>query len=104
MLGSLGGEKEGAVLIGHTGFIPFAAEDVGPFVSERVGMGGDGDAGFEFAEDNHAAGGFVFVEDHQLDAGVGAGLPGFIFCERNVRKHGVIEARRDYFASRVFVG
>jgi hypothetical protein len=40
-----------------------------------MGVGRDGDAGFEFAEHDYAAGGFVFVEDHQLDAGVGAGLP-----------------------------
>ncbi len=56
-------EKEGAVLIGAAGFDPFAREDIGPFVGEGMSVRRDRLAGLEFAQDHHAAGAFIFVQD-----------------------------------------
>lgn len=60
---AFGREEEGAVLIYAAGFIPFAGEDIGPFVGQWMRVRGDGVAGFEFAEHNHAAGAFVFMQN-----------------------------------------
>jgi hypothetical protein len=94
-----GREEEGAVMVGDAGFLPFAGKDVGGFVGVRVDVGRDGDAGGEFAEKGEAAGGLVFVEDEQFNAGIRAGLPGFVFLQSDVRKHGPIQGRRGNIAT-----
>ena len=52
-----------------------------------MGVGRDGRPGVKFAQDGYAARGFIFVQDAQFDARVGAGLPVFVLGERGVRKH-----------------
>jgi hypothetical protein len=45
-----------------------------------MNMRWDGHPGVEFAQDRDAAGFLVFVERHEFDAGIRAGLPLLIFA------------------------
>src|SRR5258706_15317839 len=83
-------KRTGRVLC--AGFLPFAGKDINGLVRFRVNVGRDPYPRVEFAEYRDTAGLLVLVQHHQLDAWVRAGLPLFIFCQRNVREHGPIES------------
>jgi hypothetical protein len=56
-------------------------------------------ASLELAQHHDPASAFIFVQYHQLDSFVRAGLPVFVFGRCNVGKHGFIEADCAQFAS-----
>ena len=55
--------------------------------------------GLEFAEDDESPRGLVLMQNHQLDAFVRPMLPGFVFAQRNIRKHDFVEADRARIAN-----
>jgi hypothetical protein len=62
-------------------------------------VGRDRTAGLELAQHHDPAGAFIFVQYHQLDSFVRAGLPDFVFGQCHVGKHASIEADCAGFAS-----
>ena len=86
--------KEGSGTVNDAGFLPFTGKDVNRFIGLRMNMRRDGDAGGELAENSHAAGFFIFMQDEKFDAGIGAWLPGFLRLMREVLKHGFIQGVR----------
>lgn len=101
---AFGGKKASAGRIDDAGFLPFARKDISGFVRLRMDMRGNSKARGEFAEDGDAAGGFILVQDHQLDAGVRAGMPFFIRLERDVLEHDFIQNGRGKNAMRIAEG
>ena len=83
----LGAKKSVPGCVNDAGFFPFALENVGSFVGLRMDVRWDGDAGVKFSQHGDAAGRFVFVQDHQFDAGIWTGLPLFVFGESDVLEH-----------------
>ena len=81
------GEEKCSGGVGDAGFLPFAGQEVNGFVRVGMNVRGDGHAGVKFAEDGYAAGFVILVEEHQFDAGIGAGLPGFVFRGGDVWEH-----------------
>src|SRR6185369_2731737 len=74
-----GGEEECSGAVGHTRFFPIARKNINELIGIGMDMGGDGHSSVEFTQNRHATGLLVFVERHELDAGVGTGLPLFVF-------------------------
>jgi hypothetical protein len=72
-------EEKCAGCVGHTRFFPIARENINELIGIGMNVGGDGHSSVEFTQDRHATGLLVFVERHELDAGVGTGLPLFVF-------------------------
>ena len=62
-------------------------------------MGWDSGAGVKFSQDSQAAVFFVFMKDQQFHPGIRAGLPGFIFGERDILKHALSNITFEKFAS-----
>ena len=85
--------------VGDAGFLPFAGQDVSLFVRIRMRVRRNRVSGLELAQHDDSAGALVLVQDHQLNPFIRTGLPGFVFGQRDVRKHDFIEADRAGFAS-----
>jgi len=81
------GEEEGAMGVRDARLFPFAGEHVGPFIGVRMRVGRNCAAGFELAQHHDASGGFILVQQHQLNAGIRSGLPHFVFGQCDVGKH-----------------
>src|SRR6185436_3640697 len=75
VLFTFGREEKGARRIDDSRFLPLARKHVHKFISQRMSVGRDRDAGMKLTEHRHAAGGFVLVQHHQFDAGIRASLP-----------------------------
>jgi len=56
-------------------------------------------SGLELAQHHDSVGALVLVQNHQLNSFIRTWLPGFVFGQRDVRKHDFIEADRAGFAS-----
>jgi hypothetical protein len=84
---SLWGKEEGACCIENTGFLPLAREDVDRLIRLRVDVGRNGCARMKLPEHGEAAGLLIFVENHQLYAGIRSGLPLRIVCQCDVGEH-----------------
>jgi hypothetical protein len=56
-------------------------------------------AGLELAQHHDPSGAFTFVQHHQFDTFIRAGLPDFVFGQCHVGKHDSIEADCIRFAS-----
>ena len=80
-------EKQRARTVGLARFLPIARQHVSPFVGVRMGVGRNNGAGLEFAEDHDSSRVSVFMQDFQLNAVIGSGLPGFVLSHRNISKH-----------------
>jgi hypothetical protein len=62
-------------------------------------VGRDRTAGLELAQHHDPSGAFTFVQHHQFDTFIRAGLPDFVFGQCHVGKHDSIEADCIRFAS-----
>ncbi len=96
---AFGRKEQRAGGIGDAGFLPFAGQDVSPFVRVWMRVRRNRVSGLELAQHDDSAGALVLVQDHQLNPFIRTGLPGFVFGQRDVRKHDFIEADRAGFAS-----
>src|SRR5438093_5430456 len=88
-----GSMKESAGVIRDAGLFPFAGKDIDELICQGMDMRGYSDARVELAQDRHAAGCFVLMEDEQLHACVRARLPLLVLGQSRVLKHGSMKAR-----------
>lgn len=96
---ALGRKEQRASGVRHAGFLPFAGQDVSPLVRVRMRVRGDCVSWFKFAQDYNSTGDFVLVQNHQLNPFIRTRLPGLVFAQRDVGKHGFTEVDPSRFAS-----
>jgi len=96
---ALGRKEQRASGVRHAGFLPFAGQDVSPLVRVRMRVRGDCVSWFKFAQHYNSTGDFVFVQNHQLNTFIRTRLPGLVFAQRDVGKHGFTEVDPTRFAS-----
>jgi hypothetical protein len=85
-------KEKRAVGISYSSLLPFARKHIYELIGLWVNMSWNSHAGLESAQNRDAAGLLVFVENEQVDSGVGSGLPFLVICQTHIREHALINA------------